>query len=146
MPQIGEIRYGKEIGLKSHAQFIWHACVNCGKERWVLFLRGKANRLRCRHCSYREHYKNFKGKYVTNDGYVAIYVDSNSIFAPMCNSSGFVHEHRLVMARYLGRCLHSWEDVHHVNGILNDNRLDNLALLPKSVHGKLHRELQLVNK
>ena len=61
-------------------------------------------------------------------GYVWELVDHDDPMASMRTSNGYVLQHRLVMARHLGRPLTQTENVHHINGIRDDNRLENLEL------------------
>lgn len=64
----------------------------------------------------------------TEQGYVAIYHPSH----PNAKRTGYVLEHRLVMEDRLGRLLLPGENVHHINGIKDDNRPDNLELWSKT--------------
>lgn len=47
-------------------------------------------------------------------------------------------EHRVVMEQHLGRKLNPDEVVHHINGNKFDNRIENLSVMSKSDHAKLH--------
>jgi hypothetical protein len=71
---------------------------------------------------------------MTHQGYVMTYMPEH----PNAYNNK-VLEHRLVMERHLGRYLDPAEIVHHINGKQDDNRIENLELLPSnSAHIKHH--------
>lgn len=75
---------------------------------------------------------NFKNaKTITDDGYI--------IITPLKKDKKYIArkknrmlEHRLIMSKHLKRKLKLNEYVHHINGIRNDNRIENLELWSSS--------------
>jgi len=64
------------------------------------------------------------GKIKDKSGYILLFRPNH----PFANNSGYVREHRLKMEEHLGRYLRPKEKVHHKNGVLDDNRIENLKL------------------
>lgn len=74
-----------------------------------------------------EKYQYAGGRYIEPDkGYVMVRCPPE--FQAMARQNGYVLEHRLVMARHLGRCLERSEVVHHKGDNLEKNELSNLTL------------------
>lgn len=81
----------------------------------------------------------WKGGRVKARGYIMIYKPDH----PYAYSTGYVREHRLVMEEFLGRYLLPEEISHHINGITDDNRIENLLLFASnSDHTKYHNSLR----
>ena len=155
MPEIGEIKQGFEIGRLGTRHFhIYAACEICGKERWVQLRNGQPTSKRCKQCvniGFRHseetkakargenHYKWKGGRNKTKAGYVSIRIYPDDFFYPMADSNGHVLEHRLVVAKALGRCLQSWELVHHKRGFAkDDNRYpETLQLVMEGQHNQI---------
>lgn len=81
-----------------------------------------------------ERHPNWKGGFKNVSGYIKARAPEH----PFADSSGYVFQHRLIMERELGRFLDQKENVHHINGIRGDNRVENLVVINRVDHAQLH--------
>lgn len=83
-----------------------------------------------------ERNPNWKGGRKKAMGYVLVRVDNH----PYADYWGYVFEHRLVLEEYYTKkwgykfYLHPRLDTHHINGIRDDNRIENLQILTHAQH------------
>ena len=139
-------------------------CPECKKQRWVsrqnLFYSFKS--LLCFSCSNKNNatrmnevreiktgkdHHNWKGGRRKNDGgYILIRIYADNQFFPMAGKQGHIREHRLIMAQHLNRLLEPWEIVHHTNGIRDDNRIENLEIIPDRNTHTIIKKLQNENE
>jgi hypothetical protein len=85
-----------------------------------------------------ENHQSWKGgkRKTGNLGYIRQHCPSH----PLSDNQGYILEHRFIMERHIGRTLLKTEVVHHINGIRNDNRIENLMLFANnSEHIKSHK-------
>lgn len=172
MPTVGEIKKAGEVGHVSWNKYIWAACLDCKRCQWVRLVRGKPINLRCRSCANKhnkqiaEKSPSWKGGRTKNSrGYIKIYLRPDDFFYPMAWKDGYVFEHRLVVAKALGRNLHPWELVHHKKGcakddnrypetleLITDTRHNQITILETKIdrllegQRKLRQEIQLKNR
>ena len=107
----------------------WLCECECGNNVTVatgVLTRNKQNSCGCVRKGENSHF--WKGGKIKNNGYVMVYNPEH----PNSNPNGYVREHRLVMEQELGRLLNDDEQIHHKNGVRDDNRIENLELWNKS--------------
>lgn len=106
-------------------------CANCGADVTRYVSTGQKEFFCSRECRWENHKHSRR---VTSSGYILIFVGRGE---PGASKSGHILEHRKVMQDILGRPLLPAENVHHKNGIKDDNRPENLELWTRSQpHGQ----------
>lgn len=100
-------------------------CPTCGKQFQT---RASRKRVYCsEQCQYAGQHKPGSTS-TTHDGYEVVVVAPNKKRP----------RHRVLMEEVLGRPLMPDEDVHHINGVRTDNRIENLIVLSHREHASLH--------
>lgn len=106
-------------------------CATCGVPVERYLSTGQKRFFCSRECRWENH-KHARQKNAA--GYVLVFIGRGE---PGASKSGHILEHRLVMQEILGRPLLPGENVHHKNGVKDDNRPENLELWTRSQpHGQ----------
>lgn len=81
-------------------------------------------------------------RYTVGGGYIQVYIRREDYpFIPDDYDAPAYPEHRLMMAKHIGRPLLSCEEIHHIDGIRDHNVFENLLLANnKKEHAKLDKE------
>lgn len=131
----------------SHKNGVVKQCEFCGKSVYLKLSRIKRFRFCSQSClgkktsllpnsgrfkkgeNIGENHPNWKGGTVLKSGYKQIY-----------RNGKIVLEHRLVMEEHIGRELIRGEQVHHINHVRSDNRIENLMIIDIREHGRIHTQ------
>lgn len=114
-------------------------CGHCGVEMEL-----RPSELRQHYCSRRcrdlaqmkrplDRTHNGKPARLDKNGYVMLWEPNH----PDRTHGGWQYEHRLIAAAALGRVLLPTEAVHHINGVKDDNRPENLQVMDGGEHAAL---------
>ena len=111
-----------DCGVEKHVSYYTllrpNALVSCGCRSFETagFRRGPTHHL-------------WKGGRKKSNGYAFILIREHyPAIQEWYPTHDYIQEHIAVMASHLGRRLYAGENVHHKNGVRNDNRLENLEL------------------
>ena len=139
----------KKIGL-ANRRGTNSKCLYCGQEFYIQRCWIKTKKWCSRKCYLlankkrpeisRENAWNWKGgKTKHMAGYIKIYIPNH----PAGDISHYVYEHRIIIERKLNRYLKSIEIVHHINGIKDDNRIENLILFKNNA---CHQKFEIISR
>jgi len=113
-------------------------CIICKKEFWKKLSEDRRGGYR-KYCSKTCMNINKKlslpcGEYLSYDGYIVVNTTKDG--------RKQIKKHRLVMEEYIGRKLLSEEIVHHKNENKLDNRIENLQIVSRKEHNRIHKMLR----
>lgn len=145
-PTIGTIRTGIERGMSFYSahtiKYQWNPCPDCGKLKWVRLIGTNKDMLqhpKCHRCSHKvprpqysgaKHHAYKGGTHKSASGYLVRSVYGYREPNKQCQ----VYEHVLIWERVHNKKLPIGYVIHHLNGIKDDNRPENLLAMKKGEH------------
>lgn len=109
-------------------------CEQCGVEMYLEAAQVGKKRFCSRDCKDKSLEIDGPGCVVRrSDGYMAVYYPKH----PDASKGGFMLQHRLVAEEKYGRRILPTEHIHHLNGIRDDNRPENLEIQSPSDHARV---------
>lgn len=144
MDGVKDVKRASDVDRRGDSLYCLVTCPICHIDRWVRSSSYRKNPdIKCNSCAAREaicKLPRFRGRKTKHcNGYVMVWLPPSDSFHCMTTKTHYVMEHRLVMARALNRPLTKSEFVHHKNGIINDNRIENLELVSRHDHAILNK-------
>lgn len=137
-------KYERAGGRSRH--FVLVTCPKCKQERWarVDYMSQAKHFPHCARCAPHgmalDLNPSWRGGRINHKGYIFVKVPSTDPLFCMTNNHGYIGEHRLIIARHLGRPLTRKELVHHIDGDKKNNNLSNLELTTNEEHTHKYRE------
>ena len=118
--------------------------LGCSQKTVCKFMKRHGIKARSSACNLPKKYGSnnpaWKGGKNIHHGYVRIRTPKDCLSSG--DSNGYIREHDYIMEKHIGRPLRKDEVVHHINGVKDDNRIENLMLLTNSEHMKIHSEIR----
>ena len=133
----------------SRKKQITFICKTCKKE----FHRNKSQRLRAKYCSVKCRNKGYKKQHFSINTEIKkgdtrnqgedYYLDKSTGYKLIMRNNNKIYEHRNVWMLNHGLVsIPSGSVIHHINLDKTDNRIENLALLDRATHLRLHKMLR----